>query len=90
MCRNIKQLYNFEPPATNNEIRDAASQFVRKVSGLSNPKLENEIAFDIAVDKISIEIKRLIDSLQTTAKPKNREEEKEKAKVRNEKRFGGE
>lgn len=88
MCRNIRTLFNFEPPATEVEIRDAALQFVRKLSGFSVPSQANEAAFDAAVAAIADEARRLIASLVTSAEPKNREVEAAKAKVRSEQRFG--
>jgi len=74
MCRNIKTLFNFDPPATDEEIRDASLQFVRKLSGFTKPSKANEAAFDRAVDETFEVARRLIDSLSTTAPPKNREE----------------
>jgi len=74
MCRNIKTLFNFDPPATDEEIRDASLQFVRKLSGFTRPSKANEAAFDRAVDETFEVARRLIDSLSTTAPPKNREE----------------
>lgn len=88
MCRNIRTLYNFEPPATDDEIRAAALQFVRKVSGFSKPSQANEDAFAIAVEEVSASVHRLIDSLSTAAPPKDREAEAQKAKMRIAKRFG--
>jgi hypothetical protein len=88
MCRNIRTLFNFEPPATEVEIRDAALQFVRKLSGFSVPSKANEEAFDQAVAAIAEEARTLIASLVTTADPKNREEEAAKAKARSAERFG--
>lgn len=88
MCRNIKPLFNYDPPATDLEIREAAVQYVRKLSGMNKPSDLNEIAFDQAVDSITLATKQLVDSLRTSAKPRNREIEKERARVRNEKRFG--
>jgi hypothetical protein len=82
MCRNIRQLFNFEPPATDDEIRNAALQFVRKVSGSSKPSMRNEDAFNRAVDAISASVRELIDSMETTQPPKNREEEAAKARAR--------
>jgi hypothetical protein len=82
MCRNIRQLFNFEPPATDDEIRNAALQFVRKVSGSSKPSQRNEAAFHRAVDAIAASVRELIDSMETTQPPKNREEEAAKARVR--------
>ncbi len=88
MCRNIKTLYNFEPPATDDEVRAAALQFVRKVSGYRKPSASNQAAFDLAVDEVSAATHRLLDELVTTADPKDREVEAEKARERNRKRFG--
>jgi len=82
MCRNIRQLFNFEPPATDDEVRSAALQFVRKVSGSAKPSQRNEQAFDRAVDAISASVRELIDSMETTQPPKNREEEAAKARAR--------
>ena len=82
MCRNIKTLFNFEPPATDAEVRDAALQFVRKLSGTTHPAKRNEAAFDRAVDEIAAAARRLIDSLETSQEPKNREDEAAKAKAR--------
>ena len=88
MCRNIKQLHNFDPPATEDEIRAAALQFVRKISGSRKPSKINEAAFESAVDTIAQASAKLLGSLQTAAPPKNREEELAKARARNAKRFG--
>lgn len=88
MCRNIKPLYNFEPPTTDNEIRAAAIQFVRKISGFQKPSTANEKAFDAAVEEIAESARKMLDSLTTSAPPKNRETEKEKARERNRIRFG--
>ncbi len=88
MCRNIRPLNNFAPPATDEEIRDAALQFVRKVSGSPRPSQANAETFDRAVAEITESTRALIDSLVTTAPPKNREEEAEKARARSAKRFG--
>ncbi|MEW9806951.1 DUF2277 domain-containing protein [Mesorhizobium sp. ZMM04-5] len=82
MCRNIRQLFNFEPPATDDEVRNAALQFVRKVSGSSKPSMRNEAAFNRAVDAIAATVRDLIDSMETTQPPKNREEEAAKARAR--------
>ena len=87
MCRNIKTLFNYEPAASNEEIRASAVQFVRKLSGFSRPSKENEVAFEIAVGKIEIVARELINSLVTTTSPKNREVEAAKAKLRSAKRF---
>ncbi|RZJ05661.1 MAG: DUF2277 domain-containing protein [Rubrivivax sp.] len=88
MCRNIRTLFNFEPPATEIEIRDAALQFVRKLSGFNVPSKANEAAFDHAVAAIADEARTLIQSLTTAAEPKNRDVEAEKARVRSQARFG--
>jgi hypothetical protein len=82
MCRNIRQLFNFEPPATDDEVRNAALQFVRKVSGSTRPSQRNEQAFNRAVDVITASVRELIDSMETTQPPKNREEEAAKARAR--------
>jgi hypothetical protein len=89
MCRNIKTLFNFEPPATAEEIRDASLQFVRKLSGFTNPSKSNQAAFDNAVDEVAAAAARLIDSLTTTAEPKNRETERARLAARSAARFGG-
>lgn len=88
MCRNIKTLFNFEPPATDAEIHDASLQFVRKLSGFTKPSKANEAAFDKAVEDIAAVARVLIDSLVTNAEPKDREIEAEKAKARSAERFG--
>ena len=88
MCRNIRTLFNFEPPATEVEIRDAALQFVRKLSGFNVPSKANEEAFDRAVADIAASARTLIASLVTTAEPKNRDVEADKARVRSQARFG--
>ena len=82
MCRNIRQFFNFEPPATEDEVRNAALQFVRKISGSTKPSKRNEEAFDRAVDSITASVRELIDSMDTTQPPKNREEEAAKARAR--------
>lgn len=82
MCRNIRQLFNFEPPATDDEVRNAALQFVRKVSGSTKPSKRNEEAFGRAVNAIAASVRELIDSMETTQPPKNREEEAAKARAR--------
>ena len=87
MCRNIRPLYNFEPPATDDEIRAAALQYVRKVSGFNKPSQANEAAFNAAIDDITEATRRLLDSLETSATPKDREVEAAKARVRAAKRF---
>lgn len=88
MCRNIKTLFNFEPPATELEIRDASLQFVRKLSGFSVPSKANEAAFELAVEEVAATARRLIGSLVTHAEPRNREVEAEKARQRSVLRFG--
>lgn len=87
MCRNIRTLANFEPPATDDEIRAAALQFVRKVSGMNRPSRANEAAFERAVDEVTEAASRLLHSLTTTAPPRNREVEALKAQVRARQRF---
>jgi hypothetical protein len=87
MCRNIRPLANFEPPATDQEIRDAALQFVRKLSGTTRPSRANEAAFDRAVDEITLSARRLIDSLESRAAPRDREEEARNARQRAARRF---
>ncbi len=87
MCRNIKTLYNFDPPVTGEEIRAASLQFVRKISGFSKPSKTNEASFLAAVDEIAAVSSRLLSSLETNASPKNREEEATKARVRARERF---
>ena len=88
MCRNIKMLFNFDPPVTEDEIRAASLQFVRKVSGFNKPSKANEAAFWTAVDEIASVSARLLTSLETNAPPRSREEEAAKAKARNTERFG--
>jgi hypothetical protein len=88
MCRNIKTLFNFEPPATKGEIHASALQFVRKLSGFTHPSKANEEAFNIAVDEVSEAARRLLASLATSAPPRNREVEAEKARERSKARFG--
>jgi hypothetical protein len=88
MCRNIKNLFNFDPPVTSDEVRDASLQFVRKISGLNKPSRANEAAFNAAIEEISASAARLLHSLQTSAPAKNREEEAAKARVRAQERFG--
>ena len=87
MCRNIRTLANFEPPATDDEIRAYALQFVRKLSGCNTPSRANEAAFNRAVDEVADSARRLIESLQTAAAPRDREVEARKAKERAKKRF---
>jgi hypothetical protein len=88
MCRNIKTLYNFEPPATDAEIRAAALQFVRKLSGFNAPSKANEAAFNAAIEETFAAARKLIDSLETNAAPRDREVEAEKARQRSAQRFG--
>ena len=90
MCRNIKPLFNFEPPASKNEMHDAALQFVRKISGATKPSKANEAAFEAAVDEVTASCQRMLASMVTTAPPKDREVEAMKAKERSRKRFGQE
>jgi hypothetical protein len=87
MCRSIKPLFNFEPPATDAEIRAAATQFVRKISGFTKPSQANEPAFEVAVDEITLVASRLLATLETSAVPKDRAEEAAKAKARSAQRF---
>jgi len=87
MCRNIRTLFNFEPPASEEEIRASALQFVRKLSGFNEPSHANEAAFDRAVDEVADVARRLLDSLQTSRPPRNREEEALKARERARQRF---
>jgi hypothetical protein len=87
MCRNIKTLFNFEPPVTEEEIRAASLQFVRKVSGFNKPSKANEAAFLAAVDEIATVSRKLLNSLETNAPPRNREEEAAKARARSAQRF---
>jgi hypothetical protein len=88
MCRNIKTLFNFAPPATDEEIRAASIQFVRKLSGFTHPSTSNEAVFWRSVDDVSKVARKLVDSLHTHAPPKDRAEEAAKARARNLKRFG--
>jgi hypothetical protein len=88
MCRNIKLLYNFEPATTDEEIRAAAIQFVRKVSGFNKPSAANSDAFETAIEEVAAASRKLLDSLVTQAPPKDRAAESEKAKERNRLRFG--
>jgi hypothetical protein len=88
MCRNIRTLYNFAPPATEDEIRAASIQFVRKLSGFTRPSHANEAAFNRAVDEVAAAATRLMNSLVTTAPPRDRAEWAARAKARSEKRFG--
>jgi hypothetical protein len=87
MCRNIHTLFNFEPPATAEEVRDASLQYVRKISGFTQPSQANESAFALAVDEVAAATQKLIDSLVTSAAPKDREVEAERARERAAKRF---
>lgn len=89
MCRNIRPLYNFEPPANEDEIRAAALQYVRKVSGFSRPSKTNEAAFLAAVDEIAAATGRLLAALETAAPPRNRETEAARARARSARRFAG-
>jgi Uncharacterized conserved protein len=88
MCRNIKPLFNFDPPASEEEIRAASLQFVRKISGFTRPSAANEQAFQQAVDEVAEAVRRLLDSLVTSAEPKNREQEAARARARSVARFG--
>ena len=88
MCRNIKNLFNFDPPVTPEEVRASSLQFVRKISGFNKPSKANEEAFLLAIDEVTEAATRLLDSLQTTAPPRSREEEAAKAKARGAARFG--
>jgi len=88
MCRNIKTLFNFEPPVADDEVRAASLQFVRKISGFTKPSKANEAAFVSAVDEVAAASERLLRALETSAPPKNREEEAAKAKLRAAARFG--
>lgn len=87
MCRNIKPLFNFEPPANADEVHAAALQFVRKISGFNTPSKANEAAFLAAVEEIAAASRKLLEALETNAPPKNREEEAAKAKARSAERF---
>jgi hypothetical protein len=88
MCRNIRNLFNFDPPVTEDEVRDASLQFVRKISGFNKPSKGNEDAFAAAIDEVARASTRLLRALETTAPPKNREEEAAKLKARAAVRFG--
>ncbi len=88
MCRNIKTLFNFEPPATDEEVRAASLQFVRKLSGFNKPSRANQEAFDRAVEEVSACARELLDGLVTQAPPRDREVEREKARQRSARRFG--
>jgi hypothetical protein len=88
MCRNIKTLFNFDPPVTDEEVRAASLQFVRKITGFNKPSKANEASFQAAIDDVTAISMRLLRSLETTAQPKNREEEAAKARARAAERFG--
>jgi len=88
MCRNIRTLFNFEPPASEIEIRDASLQFVRKLSGFTIPSKANEAAFDRAIEEVAAAARNLMNSMSTTATPRNREIEAERARARSAARFG--
>ena len=88
MCRNIKTLFNFDPPATEEEIKAASLQFVRKLSGFTKPSKANEDAFNEAIEEVSAVARRLIDSLVTSAEPRNRDEVAARLKARSAERFG--
>lgn len=88
MCRNIRTLFNFDPPVTEEEVRAASLQFVRKICGFTKPSKANEVAFNTAVDEIALISARFLGQLETSAPPKNREEEAAKAKARAAERFG--
>ena len=88
MCRNIKTLFNFDPPVTEGEVRAASLQFVRKITGFNRPSKANEAAFLTAIDEVAVISSRLLHSLETTATPRNREDEAAKAKARAAARFG--
>jgi len=87
MCRNIKPLFNFDPPVTSDEVRNASLQFVRKISGFHKPSKANEASFNAAIDEIARASMRLLQSLETSASPRNREEEAARAKARSAQRF---
>jgi hypothetical protein len=89
MCRNIKTLFNFDPPATDDEIRAASLQFVRKLSGFNAPSKANAAAFDYATDEVAAVVRRLVDSLKTNTTPRNREAVAAAAKARSAERFAG-
>lgn len=88
MCRNIKPLFHFDPPATPEEIRAASLQYVRKLSGMNKPGEINKVAFEKAIEEVSMATQKLVVSLVSTSELKNREVERERARIRNEKRFG--
>jgi len=89
MCRNIKTLFNFDPPATDEEVRAASLQFVRKLSGATKPSRANQDAFERAVDDVTLVARRLLDSLVTASPPRDRDVEAERARERARQRFGG-
>jgi hypothetical protein len=89
MCRNIRTLANFEPPATDDEVRASALQFVRKLSGMNKPSRANQEVFDRAVEEVTAAARKLVSSITTSATPRNREEEAKKAKERSRQRFAG-
>jgi hypothetical protein len=88
MCRSIKTLFNFDPPATTDEVRAASLQFVRKLSGFNKPSRANEKAFELALERVAAAAQEMLNSLTTQAPPRNRETEAAKAKVRSAERFG--
>jgi hypothetical protein len=88
MCRNIRTLFNFDPPATSDEVRAASLQFVRKLSGFARPSLANEAAFDLAVERVAAVAEELLGSLVTNAEPRDRATEAARARARAERRFG--
>ncbi|MCR2822273.1 DUF2277 domain-containing protein [Lederbergia panacisoli] len=88
MCRNIKTLFNFDPPATDDEVYAASLQYVRKISGFNQPSNANKDAFNRAIEEIAMATQNLLNSLETSANPRNREVEAERARARNAKRFG--
>jgi hypothetical protein len=88
VCRNIKTLFNFEPPVTDDEIRDASLQFVRKLSGFTKPSQANQAAFDLAVEQVAADARVLLDALVTNAPPRDREVEADRARTRAATRFG--
>jgi hypothetical protein len=88
MCRNIKTLYNFDPPATTDEVRAASLQFVRKLSGFNKPSKSNEEAFNLAIERVAAAAQEMLNTLVTTAPPRDRATEEERAKIRAAKRFG--
>lgn len=88
MCRNIKTLFNFDPPATSDEVQASALQFVRKLSGFNKPSKANEAAFDLAVERVAAAAQEMLNTLVTTAPPRDRDTEAERAKARADERFG--